>query len=256
MNKDRLGQLLILGAVVATLAVNVLANTLPLNGLLTAEISDRFRVYFTPAGYVFSIWGLIYLGLIGYAIYQARPDRRHNPRLRSIRTLFLVSSLANIAWIFCWHFLLFPLALLAMFVLLAALIGIYLRLRIGRSHPSLLEIFLVDVPFSLYLGWITVATIANVTSFLDYLRWGGFGVTPERWLVIVLALASVVGTLVTLKRRDVVFVLVLAWAFAGIGVKHAGVNTVAAAAWVAAGYALALAVVNVPRMVRARNGPI
>jgi hypothetical protein len=247
MNKDLTRQILIVVAVVATIAVNGLANALPINGLQTGAISDGFPVYFTPAGYVFAIWGVIYLGLLAYAVYQALPAQRQSPRLRSIRTLFLVGSLANIAWILLWHYLLFPLTLVAMLVLLGALIAIYLRLRIGRISPPLVERLAVDVPFSIYLGWITVATIANVTALLSYWGWNGFGVSQEAWLVITLAVALVVATLMALTRRDVAFLLVQAWAFAGIGVKHAAVAPVATAAWVATGYVLALVVVSLLR---------
>ncbi len=256
MNKDLTRQILIVVAVVATIAINGLANALPINGLQTGEISDSFPVYFTPAGYVFSIWGVIYLGLLAYAVYQALPAQRQNPRLRSIRTLFLVGSLANIAWILLWHYLLFPLTLVAMLVLLGTLIGIYLRLRIGRSSPTPIERLVVDLPFSIYLGWITVATIANVTALLSYWKWNGFGVSPEAWLVITLAVALVVATLVALTRRDVAYLLVLAWAFAGIGVKHAAVTPVAPAAWLATGYVLALVATSLLRRDQRRRAPV
>jgi hypothetical protein len=255
MNKDITRQTLIILAVVATIAVNGLANALPINGLQTGDISDSFPVYFTPAGYVFAIWGLIYLGLLAYAVYQALPAQRQSPRLRSIRTLFLVGSLANIAWILLWHYQLFPLTLVAMLVLLGTLIGIYLRLRIGRSSPPLVERLAVDLPFSIYLGWITVATIANVTALLSYWNWNGFGVSQEAWLVITLAVALVVATLVAFTRRDVAYLLVLAWAFAGIGVKHMAVAPVATAAWVATGYVLALVVVSLLRGIRKQAAP-
>lgn len=256
MNKDLTRQILIVVAVVATIVVNGLANALPINGLQTGEISDSFPVYFTPAGYVFAIWGLIYLGLLAYAVYQALPGQRQSPRLRSIRTLFLVGSLANIAWILLWHYQFFPLTLVAMLVLLGTLIGIYLRLRIGRTSPPLVERLAVDLPFSIYLGWITVATIANVTALLSYWNWTGFGVSEEAWLVITLAVALVVATLVALTRRDVAYLLVLAWAFAGIGVKHSTVAPVATAAWVATGYVLALVVVSLLGSRRSQPTPV
>ena len=256
MNKDLTRQILIVVAVVVTIAVNGLANALPINGLQTGEISDSFPVYFTPAGYVFAIWGLIYLGLLAYAVYQALPAQRQNPRLRSIRTLFLIGSLANIAWILLWHYLLFPLTLVAMLVLLGTLIGIYLRLRIGRTSPPLVERLTVDLPFSIYLGWITVATIANVTALLSYWNWTGFGVSQEAWLVITLGVALVVATLVALTRRDMAYLLVLAWAFAGIGVKHMAVTPVAPAAWVATGYVLALVVVSLLGGRRSQPTPV
>ena len=108
MNRDSLRQIAIILGVVATIVVNGLANALPLNGQLTGEVSDRYLVYFVPAGYVFAIWGLIYLGLAAFAIYQALPAQRANPRLRSIGALFVLASAANIAWIFLWHYEVFP----------------------------------------------------------------------------------------------------------------------------------------------------
>ncbi|MER2599887.1 MAG: tryptophan-rich sensory protein [Caldilineales bacterium] len=250
MNKDTLRQVLALAALAVMLVVNVLANALPLNGLRTEAISDRFKVYFTPAGYVFAIWGVIYLGLLGYAVYQAGSRQRYNPRLRSTGLLFMLSCVANAAWIVSWHYLMFPLTLLMTVLLLLCLMGIYLRLRIGRSSPPLLERWTVDVPFSLYLGWATVATIANATVLLDYLGWNGSGIAAERWLMIVLAVALVIATAVTLTRDDWVFPAVFAWAFAGIGIKQMGNAQVAAAAWVAAGYSLALVMITLAGLTR------
>lgn len=241
MNKDIFRQLLVVVAVVGTIAINTLANLLPLNGLQTGQISDTFPVYFVPAGYVFSIWGVIYLGLLAYAIYQALPAQRENARVQGIAWLFLLSSVANIAWIFLWHYLQFPLTLVAMLALLATLVAIYLRLDIGRAQPPRRERWLMDLPFSIYLGWITVATVANVTVVLYDLGWNGFGVSDEAWLVVTLGLALVVAALMALTRRDVAYLLVLAWAFAGIGVKHAAVPTVAVAAWIATALVLAMA---------------
>jgi len=220
-------------AVIATLIVNGLANALPLNGLTTGEISDRFEVYFVPAGYVFSIWGVIYLGLILFAIYQALPAQRDNPRLARIGYLFVLSSMANIAWLFLWHYERFSWTLLAMFSLLLLLVAIYERLRIGRAEVTPGEKWLVHVPFSIYLGWVTVASIANVTSVLDDLNWGGWGISPEAWTVIMLMAATGIAWAVSLTRGDVAYMLVIAWAFAGIGVKHSSNPTVAGAAWAA-----------------------
>lgn len=232
MKKDTLRQSANLLAVIATIVINGLANALPLNGQTTGEISDRFQVYFVPAGYVFSIWGLIYLALVAFAIYQALPSQRDNPRLRSIGYLFAVSCLANIAWLFLWHYEVFPLTLVAMVALLLLLIAIYLRLDIGHARVPATEKWLVHVPFSIYLGWITVATIANVTSLLDYLKWSGWGISPEAWTVIMLVAGVGIASAVSLTRGDVAYMLVIVWAFAGIAIKHAGTPVVATAAWV------------------------
>lgn len=231
MNKDTLRQLLIVLSVVATIVVNGLASALPINGQTTGEISDSFDVFFVPAGYVFSIWGLIYLGLVGYAVYQALPAQAQNLQLRSIGYLFVLSSLANIAWILLWHYELFPLTVVAMVILLACLIAIYLRLDIGRSRVSPGMRWLVHLPFSIYLGWITVATIANVTALLAYWEWGGWGISAEVWTVIMLAIATAVGGLVSFTRGDVAYAAVLVWAFVGIALKHSDNSVVSTAAW-------------------------
>ena len=241
MNKDTVRQIMVVVAVLATIAINALANVLPLNGLNTGEISDRFQVYFTPAGYVFSIWGLIYLGLIAFAVFQALPGQQANPALRRIGPLFVLASAANISWLFFWHYEVFILTLPAMLILLVSLIAIYLRLDIGKASISPAERWLVHAPFSLYLGWITVATIANATSLLDYVQWGGWGIAEAAWLVIVLAVAVLIAAAVAWTRRDVIYLLVLVWAFAGIAVKHSAVATVAPAAWAATALVAALA---------------
>jgi len=244
MQKDTVRQVVVIVAVVVTIVVNTLANVLPLNGQTTGEISDRFDIYFVPAGYVFSIWGLIYLGLAAFAVFQALPSQRENPRLRRTGYLFVLSCIANSAWIFFWHYELFPLTVVAMLVLLVTLIAIYLMLGTGRTSAPPLERWLVRVPFSLYLGWITVATIANVTQFLAYIGWHGWGLSEEFWAVVMFAVATVVAGAVSLMRRDIAYMLVIIWAFIGIALKHAAVPLVAAAAWVATGANAALLVVG------------
>jgi hypothetical protein len=234
MNKDTLRQILVVLATLATIGVNALASALPLNGQTTGEISDRFDVFFVPAGYVFSIWGLIYLGLLAYSVYQALPAQAQDTRLRSMGYLYSLSAAANIAWIFLWHYEFFPLSVVAMLTLLGLLIAIYLRLDIGRAKVAPAMKWLVHVPFSLYLGWITVATIANITSVLYFLEWNGWGISPEAWTLIMLAAAVAIGGAVSLTRGDVAYAAVLIWAFAGIAVKHEDTAIVATAAWLAA----------------------
>ncbi|MCX8025149.1 MAG: tryptophan-rich sensory protein [Thermanaerothrix sp.] len=244
MNRDRLRQWLTLLLVLLTIAINGLANALPFNNLTTAEISDRFQVYFVPAGYVFSIWGLIYLGLIAFAVFQALPGQRENPRLRAIFPWFVLASLANITWLFLWHYEQFVLTLPVMLTLLLSLIAIYLRLGIGHSAVSTAERWLVHASFSLYLGWISVATIANVTDVLYDLGWNGGGLAPEVWAVIMLGVAVVLAALMAWTRRDAIYLLVFVWAFAGIAVKQSATPLVAGAAAAAAGAAGVLAVVS------------
>jgi len=242
MNNDSLRQLFVIVGVVLTIAVNGLANALPINGQNTGQISDSVSVFFVPAGYVFSIWGLIYLGMIVYAIYQALASQAGNPRLRRIGYLFVLSCVANIAWILLWHYNIFVPTLAAMLILLACLIAIYLILGIGRTTVPRLETWLVRLPFSLYLGWITVATVANATFVLAKYEWNGWGVEPQVWAVILLTVATLIGALVGFTRRDVAYLLVLAWAFVGIAVKHSETNVVAFGASLAAFWVLAVIV--------------
>jgi hypothetical protein len=220
--------------VILSLIMTIVVNGLPLNVQNTGEISDRFDVYFVPAGYVFSIWGVIYVALIGYAIYQALPAQRTNSRLRSIGYLFVLSNIANTAWIFLWHYGYFAATLAVMIVLLLTMIAIYQRLNRDDWQPSKAEKWLVKIPFSIYLGWITVATIANATSLLDYVGWNGFGIAPEVWAVIMLVVATVVGLLFSLRQHDVAYALVLIWAIVGIAVAQWDTPLVAWTALVAA----------------------
>jgi hypothetical protein len=238
-----------LAALTLALVMNGLANALPLNAQTTGEISDRFPVYFVPAGYVFAIWGLIYLGLLAFGIYQALPAQspKGNPHLQRIGFWFALGCVANAVWILLWHYEFFVLTVPVMLVLLISLIVIYLRLGIGRSRVSSAERWLVHVPFSIYLGWITVATVANVTDALSYLGWSGWGIGAQAWAVIMLFVAAGVALLVNWTRADVAYVLVIVWAFAGIGVKQAGIELVARAARAMAVVVALPLVVTVPR---------
>jgi hypothetical protein len=233
--KDTLRQISVIVTILVTLVINGLANALPINGLTTGQISDSFHVYFVPAGYVFSIWGLIYLGLIAFAIFQALPSQRENPRLRATGWWISLGGLANSAWIFLWQYEHFPLTLVAMLVLLATLLVTYLRLGIGRTAVSTAETWAVRLPFSIYLGWITVATVANVTVLLAYLKWDGFGIAPELWMGIVLAAVLAIAVLMNFTRRDVAYALVILWALAGISVKFASVAAIAIPTWITFG---------------------
>ena len=245
MNRDTFRQVINLLAVVATIVVNGLANALPLNGQLTGEISDQFKVYFVPAGYVFSIWGLIYVGLIAFGVYQMLPSQRENPRLRRIGYLFALSCMANIVWLFLWHYEFFIYTITIMVALLGLLIAIYLRLEIGRAQVPVKEKWLVDLPFSIYLGWITVATIANASDVLDYLKWSGWGIRPEVWAVIMLIAGVGFASVMSLTRGDIAYQLVIVWAFVGIAVKQTAMPVVANAAWVMSALVILVLIIGV-----------
>ena len=242
MSRDSFRQAVNALAILATIVMNILANALPLNGQFTGEISDRFQVFFVPAGYVFSIWGLIYIGLLAFAVYQALPAKRQDAALRRIGYLPALSGVANVAWLFFWHYNQFGWTLVAMLLLLGSLLAIYLRAGIGRTPATgRAERWCFRIPFSVYLGWITVATIANVTDVLSLTSWNGWGIAPEMWAVIMLAVAVLIVLAMAVTRRDIAYALVLVWAFAGIGVAQAAVPLVASAGWAAAAVTALLA---------------
>jgi hypothetical protein len=247
MSKDTFRQTANLLSVLLALTVNILATTLPLNGQNTGEISDRFKVYFVPAGYVFAIWGVIYIGWIAFTIFQFLPSQKESPRLRRLGFLFAISNLFNAAWLFCWHYNLFGLSVLVMLALLGLLIASYLRLNVNRSSVAPSEYWCVDVLFSVYLGWITVATVANITDWLYFVGWDGLGIAAQAWAVIMLAVASLLGLAMAWKRQDVGYLAVLVWAFAGIAVKQTTAPMVVVCAWIAAALMLGLALFSLIR---------
>jgi benzodiazapine receptor len=150
--KNTLRQITVVVVLLATIIINILADALPINGLNTGRISDTFHVYFVPAGYVFAIWGLIYIGLLAYAVYQALPSQKENPRLQATGWWVVLGGLANSMWIFLWHYELFVGTLAAMLVLLASLIAVYLRLGIGEMKVAKSESWAVRIPFSICHG--------------------------------------------------------------------------------------------------------
>jgi len=208
-------------AFVATVAVNGLAgSTKLLNGMTSGEVSDLYPTLVTPAGYTFSIWGVIYVLLLVFIVYQALPRNREESFLRKVSFLFVLSGILNASWLFLWHYELIAFSTVLMFALLATLIAIYLRLNIGRAAVSLKEKVCVHVPFSVYLGWITVASIANVAVALTAAGWSGGGVENVTWAVLVVIVALVIALAVVTTRKDVAYALVIVWALAGIMSKQ------------------------------------
>ena len=216
-------------AFLATVAINVIANALPLNGKTTAELSDVYPNLFVPAGYVFAIWGVIYLLLLGFTVYQASVKRRSADFLGRIGYYFALSAVANISWLFLWHYEQVLLSVVPMFVLLGSLIMTYLRLDIGRWERNLEDRLLVSLPFSIYLGWITVAPIANVTAALVKLNWGGFGLSEAAWTVLMIGVAVLLTGVVIYTRADIGYSLVIAWALGGIYAKQRAIPSISAA---------------------------
>ena len=206
---------------VVMVVINALAgSTTLLNGKLSGEISDLYPTLITPAGFTFSIWGIIYALLLVFIVFQAFPRNRNQSFLHQISFLFALSSIFNVFWLFLWHYEFITFSVGLMFGLLATLIAIYLRLDIGRASVPLRERILVHIPFSVYLGWITVASIANVAVALTAAGWDGGGVQPVMWAVLVLAVAVLIALIAIVTRKDVAYSLVIVWALAGIMSKQ------------------------------------
>lgn len=206
-------------AYIATLAVNGLASTTLLNGRTTAQVSNLYENPFTPSGYVFAIWGIIYILLGVFVVYQTLPRQHSAPFQKQISFLFILSSVLNISWLFLWQYDYIEESVILMFALLACLTIIYLRLEIGKSTSSIKEKLLVRLPFQVYLGWITVASLANVAAALVSVRWGGFGLSAESGALAAMSLGMIVTLIVIGARRDFAYSLVVIWAFAGIAAK-------------------------------------
>ncbi|RLQ93078.1 tryptophan-rich sensory protein [Falsibacillus albus] len=200
-------------ALILMIAINALANILPLNGQTTGEVSNKLDVLFTPAGYVFSIWGLIYF-LLGIWVLRGLPKHRRNAALYTTTSgLFVLSSLLNSLWIFLWHYEYIIWTVVVMVLLLLTLIRLYGKVKAAR--PS----FWDQLPFSIYLGWVSVATIANISYALVYYGWDGFGLSAVTWTIIMLLVAAWLSLFFRSKENDWVYPLVFVWAFIGIGVR-------------------------------------
>ena len=215
-----LAMLFFIGMVV----VNALANILPINGINTGAVSNSYPNLFAPAGMTFSIWGVIYLLLLFYTVYQfLYPGDVENKERRDkifgyVGSYFIISSMANILWIFSWHYKLIPLTVLFIITILLSLIKVVKYL--DKQELSSKEKFYIKLPFSIYFGWITVATIANIAVLLVSIGWSGWGISPEIWTVIVLLVSAVIGLLRLIKDRDIAYGLVFIWAYFGIYLKH------------------------------------
>ncbi|MCA0970556.1 tryptophan-rich sensory protein [Halobacillus litoralis] len=217
-------------AYLIVLTVNALANILPLNGQTTGEISNRLNVLFTPAGYVFSIWGLIYLLLGIWLVRQLPSYKRDRYKYRNTRGLFVLSCLLNSLWIFMWHYEFFAVSVVVMLGLLVTLIRLYVRMKDEGGT------FFDVLPFSVYLGWVSVATIANISYFLNVIEWNGWGLSSSVWTFLLIIVATILAIVVLFKENDRIYPLVFIWALIGIGVQNAegGVPVVVYTAYAAA----------------------
>jgi len=208
---------------VAMAAVNALANALPINGVNTGQVSDSYKNLFAPAGLTFAVWGVIYLLLAAYTLYQfglfQKPEQLFPAKL-TIETgiLFSLSSIANFAWIFAWHYDMIPLSMLLMLVILVLLAAISLKFKAARLTGR--SRLFAGVAFGVYFGWITVATIANATTLLVDLGWNRFGLPEQLWTILILLVGTLIGSATLIRNRDLAYGLVLVWAYTGILIKH------------------------------------
>lgn len=222
----------------ATLLMNFLSQgaaafNLTLFPRTVAELGERYPIYFLPAGYVFAIWGVIYIGIGAFVVYHSTSGRL-NPRMVQVGWLFVLSCLANMMWLVLFLNEQFALSTLAMFVLLGSLLSIYLIQEIGSQQVSAQVRWAAHIPFSIYLGWITVATVANIAYTLFDSGWTGFGIGGELWAALMVAVAALITVLMVVRRRDIAYALVVIWSLIGIVVRYPDVATVVLAAGLAA----------------------
>lgn len=218
MKNQTLTKFLVLLTFVVMVGANALANILPINGITTGAISDSYPNLFAPAGYTFAIWGLIYLAL---AFAVVRLLFQKDPHFEFVSRWFILSNLANTAWIFGWHYRMIPLTTLLIIVVLYAILKIVFRLNPGENRLAGIS---QRLPYEIYGGWLLVATVANVTTLLVDVGFTGFGISEVFWMLMILAVAWVIvsATVIRVKSYGIGFVLI--WAYGGIFSKHTSVN--------------------------------
>ena len=210
-------------ALIITIIINYLSNTGIFNGNTMATVSDKYHNYFTPAGYAFSIWGLIYLGLIGFVIYQLRSlfkKTEDDWPVLEIGWWFIISCIANSLWVISWLYDYIGISVIIMAVLLFSLIKIILATRMELDDLPLKKIAFVWWPFCMYSGWITVALVADVSAFLTKINWNGFGISGITWAIIMILVSGIINLMVTWKRNMREFGLVGCWALVAIAVAN------------------------------------
>jgi len=210
----QVGNLLAFGAVI--IVNSIAGSTKLLGGVNTADVSAAFPTLITPAGFTFAIWGVIYALLAVFVIFQLLPGHRGDAFNEKVSYLFILSSVFNVVWLFLWQYEYITASVVLIFALLLSLIAIYLRLNVGRSNATRIEKICVHAPFSVYLGWITIATIADVSSALVSISWNGFGIAASTWAQLVTVVALAITLLLLGTRRDPAYGLVVVWALTGI----------------------------------------
>jgi hypothetical protein len=212
---------------VLVIAVNIMAVWLPINGQRTGTVSDKYPNLLAPAGITFTVmWGLIYLSLLAFTIYQLwlafwgdHPQELGRLMTR-MRYWWMISCIANACWLFAWHYEMLPISLLLMLLLLASLIAIRHNFAIGDTGAPWREKVFIHFPFSLYLGWISIATIANITALMVYWGWHGQGISQVTWSVLMIGLCAGISAYMILQHHSITYGLVNAWALYGIILKR------------------------------------
>jgi hypothetical protein len=197
---------------------NALANILPINGITTGAISDSYPNLFAPAGYTFAIWGVIYLAL---AFAVVRLLFQKDSHFEFISRWFIISNLANTAWIFGWHYRLIPLTALLIIVVLYSVLRIVFKLDPAQNRQFGIS---QRLPYEIYGGWLLVATVANITTLLVDIGFTGFGIAEVIWMLLILGVAWLIVSATVVRVKSVAIGFVLIWAYGGIVSKHISVN--------------------------------
>lgn len=227
MNK-KLTFIKILNAVTFTamITVNALANILPINNITTGEVSNAYPNLFAPAAITFSIWGVIYLLLALFVLYSFGVfdgKKEHSDEaLSCIKYCFALSSVVNSLWIFAWHYQKIGISLILMFILLSVIIAAYRR--INKAGFTKKDKIFAGIPFSVYFGWITIAFIANVTTYLVSIGWNAMGGEESMWMILAVVVGLVLAGINIIKFKDIAYGLVIIWAYIGILIKHLSPN--------------------------------
>ena len=210
---------------VLTITFNFMAQAMPLNRKSTGELSDQYPNLFTPADVTFSIWGIIYLSLLAFIVWQLWPIRntqravQRNTAIDALGWNFVWLCVLNMGWLFCWHYELVSASVGVMLIMLGLLIRMNQLIFRGLPHTEDNRNFL-QIPFGLYLGWISVATVANITVWLVSRQWDGFGIAEKIWTEILMVIATLLAVLAVYAWRNIPYAVAVIWALLGIALKH------------------------------------
>jgi hypothetical protein len=209
-------------ALIGTIVVNYLSNTGIFNGNTMKTVSDRYFNYFTPAGYAFSIWGLIYLALFGFVIYAVRVlfKKTEDETIHKVGWWFILSCIANSLWVIAWLYDYIGLSVLIMSVIFVSLLKIVININEVRPKSRLKHYLFVYLPFALYLGWISVALVANVSAFLTKVNWPGWGISQINWAIIMIIVAGLINLFMISIKNIREFGFVGIWALLAISVSN------------------------------------